>query len=98
MNLFLRFRRFRFKMMQISREHFFFANMFLKLVDIKKVIKSRMKKFVVEISFCESCIFLSFIFLIFVASIKYFRFMKKEFEGIISFSRFNLNELEESSS
>ena len=96
MNLFLRFRRFRFKMMQISRERFLFANMFFKFVDVENIIKSRMKKFVVEIFFCESYILFSSVFLIFVASIKYFRFVKKKFEDIISFSKLDLNELEKS--
>ena len=83
-------------MMQISRERFLFADMFSKLVDIENVIESRMKKFVVEISFCESCIFFFSIFLIFVALIKYFQFVKKRFEDIISFSKLDLNELKES--
>ena len=96
MNLFLRFRRFQFKIMQISRERFFFANMFLKFINVENVIESRMKKFAVEIFFYESCILFSFVFLIFIASIKYFRFMKKKFEDIISFSKLDLNELKKS--
>ena len=70
--------------------------MFFKLIDVEDVIESRIKKFVVEISFCKLCIFLFSVFLIFVASIKYFRFVKKKFEDIISFSKFDLNEFEES--
>ena len=80
--------------MQISRERFLLADIFFKFVDVKDVIESRMKRFVVKISFCELYIFLFSAFLIFVASIKYFRFMKKKFEDIISFSKLDLNEFE----
>ena len=95
MNSSLQFRQLRFKMMQISRERFLFTNMFFKLINVENVIESRMKKFAAEISFYESYIFLFSVFLIFVASIKYFQFVKKKYKDIISFSRLNLNELKE---
>ena len=66
--------------MQISRERFLLANIFFKFIDVENVIESRMKKFAAEIFFCELCIFLSFVFLIFVVLIKYFQFMKEKFE------------------
>ena len=81
-------------MKQISREHFLFANIFFKFVDVENVIESRIKRFITEISFYKSCIF--FVFLIFIASIKYFQFVKEEFEHIISFLKLDLNKLEES--
>ena len=90
----MRFQRLRSEMMQISRKRFLFANMFFKFADIEDVIESRIKKFAAEIPFYKSCILFLSAFLIFVVSIKYFRFVKKKFENIISFSRLDLNELE----